>query len=166
MKDIKNNYLVWAMDENRVVGKDNKIPWSIPEDLRHLKNITQHRHVLMGHETYKSMKSYYKTKPFPHKKTYVATRQDITYDNVVVVNDLLKFVKEFNEDLYIIGGPEIFKLILDNNLDDYLFITYILDRYDGDSYMPSIDLSKYDLIAKSHSDGLIFTCYKRRDNNG
>lgn len=152
--------LIWAMDENWLVGKDNLLPWHIKEDLRHLKKITKDQIVLMGHETYLSMKGYYKNKPFPFKKVYVANLEDFVYNDAVLVKDVISHLKNNKENLFVIGGPTIYRLSLP--FANTLYISFVLDRHEGNVYFPKFDLSKYNLISYQTLDKLIFTKYERR----
>lgn len=153
--------LVWAMDENRLVGKDNKLPWHIKEDLQHFKNITNNETVLMGRETYLSMKTYYKKKPFPFKKTYVADLDNNEYPDAETVTDVESFLTNYkeDEDLFVIGGPTIYKLALP--FADGLFITYVLKAYEGNVYFPDFDIRDYKLKYHKHSENLIYTLYTK-----
>ena len=65
--------LIWAMTEDHLIGIDDKIPWHIKEDLLYYKSKTKGQIVLMGEATYYSLKGYYKTKPLPYGKIYVAS---------------------------------------------------------------------------------------------
>ena len=65
--------MIWAMDKNNLIGDGNRIPWHVKEDLIYYKNKTKGQTVLMGDATYFSLKSYYKTKPLPYGKCYIAT---------------------------------------------------------------------------------------------
>ena len=62
--------MIWAMDESNLIGKDNKMPWHIKEDLIYYKNTTKNHNVLMGYNNYLSMCEYYKERPFPYFHTY------------------------------------------------------------------------------------------------
>jgi len=154
--------LVWAMDENWLVGLDDKLPWHIPSDLAHFKSITNNQIVLMGDLTYESMKGYYKNKPFPFKKVYVANIDYKEYSDAILVSDVIEFFKNNKEDVYVIGGPTIYKLALP--FADNLYITYILNRYSGNVYFPKFDLSKFKVVNYETKDKLIFTKYEKRDN--
>lgn len=148
------------MDENRLVGKDNKIPWRIEEDLKHFQNITRNKTVLIGYNTYLSMKWYYKNKSFPFKEVYIASREVTDIINYTVVDDVDKFLKAFEGELFVLGGPIIYEIAL--NYADYLYITYVLDTYEGDAYFPRFDLSNYKLLEYKTSNKLIYTKYKNK----
>jgi len=151
--------MIWAMDENWLIGKDNLLPWHYPKDLAYFKNLTKDEAVLMGDMTYLSLKSYYKTKPLPFRKIYVANIQDATYPDAIHVKDLFKFLKEADEDIMVIGGKTIYQLCLP--YAERLYITYVLRRYEGNVYFPKFDLSQYRLIKKDLADELIFAVYER-----
>jgi dihydrofolate reductase len=151
--------MIWAMDENWLIGKDNILPWHYPKDLAYFKNLTKDEAVLMGDMTYLSLKSYYKTKPLPFRKIYVANIQDATYPDAIHVKDLFKFLKETDEDIMVIGGKTIYQLCLP--YAERLYITYVLRRYEGNVYFPKFDLSQFRLIKKDLTDELIFAVYER-----
>lgn len=152
--------LIWAMDENWLVGKDDKLPWRIKEDLLYFQKITKDKIVLMGDLTYESMKGYYKNKKFPFKKIYVANLEDKTYSDATLVKDVNTFLKDNKEELFVIGGPTIYKLSLP--FADRLYITFVLDRYQGNVYFTKFDLNEFKLIDYKTSDKLIFTKYERK----
>lgn len=152
--------LIWAMDENWLVGKDDKLPWRIKEDLLYFQKKTKDKIVLMGDLTYESMKGYYKNKKFPFKKIYVANLEDKTYSDATLVKDVNTFLKDNKEELFVIGGPTIYKLSLP--FADRLYITFVLDRYQGNVYFTKFDLGDFKLIDYKTSDKLIFTKYERK----
>jgi dihydrofolate reductase len=151
--------LIWAMDENRLIGKDNVLPWHYPKDLQYFKDHTFNQAVLMGDLTYQSLKTYYKTKPLPFRKSYVANINDAIYPDAIHVKDLFEFLKNTKEDIYVIGGKTIYQLALP--YADKLFITYILGTHEGNVYFPNFDLSKFKLIEKRLEEKLIFSVYER-----
>ena len=92
--------MIWAMDENNLIGIGDKIPWHIKEDLLYYKSKTKGQTVLMGDTTYFSLKGYYKTKPLPYGKIYVATLdRTLALDDAEMVYDLNEFIKNFKEEL-------------------------------------------------------------------
>lgn len=151
--------LIWAMDENWLIGKDNVLPWHYPKDLAYFKNMTKDKAVLMGDLTYESLKSYYKTKPLPFFKNYVANLNDKVYPDATLIKDLHGFLKNTKEDLMVIGGKTIYQLALP--YADRLYITYVLKTHEGNVYFPTFDLSQFKLIEKTMEDGLIFAVYER-----
>lgn len=129
--------LIWAMDINWLIGQNNKLPWRYQEDLNYFKSLTANKTVLMGINTYYSMKGYYKNTPFPFKKVYVASRSK-TITDVTMVRDAQEFLKGYQDELWVLGGSAIFKLALE--VADKLYITWILKPYQGDTHFPYFDL--------------------------
>lgn len=151
--------LIWAMDENWLVGNNDKLPWHIKEDLAHFKNITNNKNVLMGDVTYESMKGYYKKKPFPFKDIFVANLVDKEYSDATLVKDAISFLKSYKDELYVIGGPSIYKLALP--FADRLFITFVLDKHEGNVYFPKFNLTDFKVVEYETSNKLIFVTYER-----
>ena len=104
--------LIWAMDKNWLVGKDNKLPWHFKEDLLYYKEKTAGKTVLMGDKSYYSLKSYYKEKPLPYGKIYVASLDDLVLDDAIVIHDINKFLDNFDKISKIYGWKNfLFKSI-------------------------------------------------------
>ncbi len=151
--------MIWAMDENWLIGKDNLLPWHYPKDLAYFKNHTKNKTVLMGDMTYQSLKTYYVTKPLPFKKVFVANIEDQNYPDAHHVKDLFHFLETTKEDIMIIGGRTIYQLSLP--YAKRLYITYVLKAHKGNVYFPKLDLNDFQLIEKTLEDGLIFAVYER-----
>jgi dihydrofolate reductase len=151
--------MIWAMDKNNLIGKDNKIPWHVKEDLLYYKEKTKGKDVLMGYNTYLSLKGYYKDKPLPYGKVYVASFCDIDDPNIILVKDLLSFIKNYKDDLMIVGGKSIYLSLID--YADTLYISYIKGDYEGDTYMKPLDLSKFKKEILKETDKVIYTVYRR-----
>lgn len=152
--------LIWAMDENWLIGKDNVLPWHYPKDLAYFKAHTKDHAVLMGDMTYQSLKGYYQTKPLPFAKNYVANLVDTVYPDATCINDIHEFLSNYEGDLFVIGGKTIYQLALP--YARRLYITYVLKTHEGNVYFPSFDLSAFTLIEKSMDEGLIFAVYERK----
>ena len=154
--------LIWAMDKNWLVGKDNKLPWHFKEDLIYYKEKTVGQTVLMGDKSYYSLKSYYKDKPLPYGKIYVASLDNLELDDAIVINDVNKFLSEFdkNSDLWVVGGATIYRFSLP--FANKLYITHVDGEYDGDAYFPKFDLEhEFNLISSRVSGVLNFCVYER-----
>lgn len=151
--------MIWAMDENWLIGKDNVLPWHYPKDLQYFKSKTKNKTVLMGDMTYQSLKGYYQKKPLPFGKIYVANLEDTSYPDAVLIKDLHHFLKTTDEDVIVIGGQTIYRLALP--YAKRLYITHILSSHQGNVYFPKFDLSLFKLVDKTMEDGLIFAVYER-----
>lgn len=151
--------LIWAMDRNWLIGKDNILPWHYKKDLIYFKEKTKGKTVLMGDMTYHSLKGYYKDKPLPFGKIYVATLKDETYPDGIVVKDMRQFLKETNEDILVIGGKTIYQIALE--YANYLYITWIDKDHEGNVYFPKFDLNQFKVISETIDGELRFTVYQR-----
>lgn len=129
--------LIVAMDENRVIGYKNDMPWHLPKDLKHFKEITTNHTIIMGRKTFESI-----GRPLPNRKNVVLTRQSsFASPNVEVISDF-KTVLQWNdqipdEEFIIIGGGELYKLALP--YIDRMYITKIYESFQGDTFFPSFD---------------------------
>jgi len=151
--------IVLAMDVHGLIGKDNDLPWHYPEDLKYFKALTLGHTVLMGRKTFQSI---YKrlNKALPKRDNVVLTRQDISYDGVQIIHDLNQYLHQNEEeDIYIIGGKEIFNQTID--LVDVLYVTHIKHIHEGDQYF-QIDFSQFSSEVIKETEDLIFTKYTRR----
>lgn len=150
--------LIWAMDEARIIGNDDKMPWHCKEDLLYFKSKTAGKAVLLGYNNYVSLMGYYKTKPLPYGKVYLLTHRDLDIPNVEVIHDINEAMKE--EDLWVIGGGQIYKLMLP--YADYLYVTFIKGVHEGNVYFPDVDLKSYDLVSSNTTQEATYNVYKRR----
>ena len=148
------------MDKNNLVGKGDKIPWHIKEDLLYYKSKTNGQTVLMGDQTYFSLKGYYKDKPLPYGKIYVATiDKNLKIDGVTMIYDLVSFLENNKDDLWVVGGATIYKISLP--YADRLYISFVKGEYEGDRYFPQIDFSKYNLVWENDTDKVRYTLFER-----
>ena len=121
--------LIAASSSNRVIGKDNRLIWHIPGDLKRFKEITSGHTILMGRKTFESI-----GKPLPNRKNIVLTRdKDWKAEGVTTIIDI-KDIKD--EDLFIIGGGEIYRMFID--ISDKIERTLIDKEFEGDTYFPNI----------------------------
>lgn len=151
--------LIWAMDQDWLIGRDNQLPWRYKKDLLYFKSMTKGKTVLMGDMTYQSLKGYYKDKPMPFGKMYVASLDDVKYVDCVMVKDIDAFLQETNEDLMVIGGKTIYQLSL--KYADVLYITWIDKSHEGNVYFPKFDLDLFKLTNEEKEAELRFTTYER-----
>ncbi|AUX11944.1 dihydrofolate reductase [Latilactobacillus sakei] len=139
---------LWAEDQNGLIGQDGHLPWRLPNDLANFKRETINEAVIMGRKTYDSLPK----KPLPGRQNIVITRQSglTVAKDVLVFNEriqLLDYQKEHpTQKLFIIGGADIFKLFAADV--DYLYVTKIAAKFQGDVYMPTIDYTQFKLISQ------------------
>lgn len=148
------------MDENHLIGDGDRIPWHIKEDLVYYKNKTKGQVVLMGEATYYSLKGYYKTRPLPYGTIYVASiNKELKLEDAIVINDIDSFLRDYNDELWVVGGATIYKLSLP--YADRLYISFVKGEHKGDKYFPEIDFSKYNLTWQNETEEVRYTLYER-----
>ncbi len=152
--------IIAAVAQNNVIGSKNDLPWYLPEDLKHFKEITTGHTVIMGRKTYESIIARL-GKPLPNRKTIVITRnQDYQIPSDVQRYDSLeKALQSVTEDVFIIGGASIFKQALP--LVDKLIITHVHKDYPGDTYFPIIDTATWRETERENHEGYSFVTYSK-----
>lgn len=132
---------VWAEDENGLIGKNGTLPWKLPNDLNFFKEITMDGTIVMGRKTFEGMNK----RLLPGRQTIVLTRQtDYDGNGAEVLLDKETILQDAKEDdMYIIGGSDIFELFLDDV--DVLYQTKIHETFEGDTYFPKVDWDKFQL---------------------
>lgn len=150
--------LIWAMDEDNLIGNNDKMPWHCKEDLIYFKSKTAGKAVLLGYNNYVSLMGYYKDKPLPYGKVYLLTRKDIEIPGVSVIHDFKEAMKE--EELWVIGGGMVYELMLP--YADNLYVTYIKGHHEGNVYFPHVDFSKYDISSDRTTEFARYVVYKKR----
>lgn len=154
--------LIWAMDIDNCIGKNNMLPWHYKEDLKYFRSKIKNKRVLLGMNTYESILSY-RTTLFPDSTYYLVTRKNVKIDGVDIINDLDEFLnKKIDEDIFVIGGASIYEKTLP--IADYLYVTIVNKHHDGDAYFPQIDYSLFDLVEeiKGEDPDLTFKVYRRK----
>jgi dihydrofolate reductase len=140
--------LIAALSENRSIGKDNKLLWHIPEDLKRFRQITQGHPVIMGRITFESI-----GRPLQKRLNIVITRDSSKkYQGVLVVDSIEKAIflaKEKDKgEIFVIGGGEIYKQAI--NYADKLYLTIVHINIKGDAFFP--DYSEFKKVV-SKTDG-------------
>lgn len=129
--------IIAAIGRNNALGKDNRLLWRLPEDLKHFKSLTENHPVVMGRKTYESI-----GKPLPNRTNIVVSRRENWFEeDILIVSKLkeaLKFAKKIDEDVFIIGGGDIYKQTME--LADRLEITFVDEDFEADTFFPNIDL--------------------------
>ncbi len=128
--------MIAAMANNRVIGKDNQMPWHLPEDLKHFKAMTLGKPIVMGRKTFESI-----GRPLPGRLNIVVSRQeDLTIDGVTCVTSFdsaIKVAGDNCEELVVIGGGQLYASLLPKA--DTLYLTQINLDVEGDTYFPDWD---------------------------
>ena len=134
---MRNISMIVAVSKNNVIGKNNSLAWHLPDDMNYFSNMTKGHSIIMGRKNWESIPEKYR--PLPNRKNIVVTRNKEFQDNgATVVNSIEKAIKvsraSEDEEIFIIGGGEIYKLGF--KYVDKLYITEIYAEVDGNTYFP------------------------------
>lgn len=150
--------MIAAMAANRVIGKDNKMPWHLPEELGHFKRVTMGKPILMGRKTFESI-----GRPLPGRKNIViSTDKTLNIEGVTVVHSIEQAMSQTQgcEELMVIGGARLYEQMLSQA--DCLYITDIDLATAGDAYFPDYSIYQWlksDLNVQQSSSGVSFSTY-------
>ena len=171
MNKIKISIIV-AIAENRCIGKDNKMPWHISDDLKRFKSFTEGHPVIMGRKTFESIVGYL-GKPLPNRKNIIISRSEYSTDhNVAIYKDIdsaLKHAKVTAQDqkldeIFIIGGAQIYTQTIDQA--DRLHITKVHKSVNGDAFFPPFNDNQWQETARTdnleHEPPYSFITLERR----
>jgi len=158
--------IIVAASENNAIGKDNKLIWDLPDDLKRFKALTSGHYIIMGRKTFDTF-----PKLLPHRTHVVISRKkDLTAPKeVIVVNDILDAIEICKNDPnpYIIGGGEIYKLYI--NLADKIELTRVHSNFDADTFFPELNLNNWRLISKifheideKHAHSFTYETYEKK----
>lgn len=138
---------VVAMSENRVIGKNNQLPWRLPADLKHFKTITSGSPIVMGRKTYESI-----GRPLPNRTNIILTRnQHFHAPGCLVVsslNEALSLVPSSAKEIFIIGGAEIYQQLLAHI--QRIYLTIVHHEFEGDAYFPELNMKEWHEIERIH----------------
>lgn len=128
--------IIVAIANENVIGKDNKLIWHLPEDLKRFKEITSGHKIIMGRKTFESL-----GRVLPNRKHIILCndmKMDIDNENVEILDDISKLDKYINsdEECFVIGGATIYKLLMP--YANKMYITKINQSFEGDVYFPEI----------------------------
>lgn len=131
--------VIAAMSKNRVIGKDKKMPWHLPADLQHFKDITMGKPILMGRTTHESI-----GRVLPGRCNIVITR-DPTYQApgcvvVYTIEDAL-FAASYSQEIFVIGGEKLYRTMLERA--NRLYLTLIHQDFEGDTFFPEFDVAEW-----------------------
>jgi len=130
--------LIAAMDQNKLIGSNNELPWYLPADFKHFKEVTMGKPVVMGRKTFESI-----GKPLPGRKNIVISRSGFQADGVTVVDSVDKALREAGivEEVMIIGGANIYSQVIE--IADKMYLTRVDTSCEGDAWFPDFDESEW-----------------------
>lgn len=142
--------LIAAMGRNRVIGKNNQLPWKLSADMKRFKELTLNKPVIMGRKTFESI-----GRPLPNRKNIVITRdKNYRADGCNVVHTAHEALKAAGgvPEAVVIGGAQIYSEFL--QMANKLYLTFIDADFEGDAYFPEFGKNEWKEISREeHSDG-------------
>lgn len=145
--------LIAAVAENGVIGRNNDLPWKLPDDMRFFMETTKGHYVIMGRKNYDSLHG--KFKPLPNRANIVVTRQQqLDAPGCIVVHSVEKALdianKNGESEAFVIGGAEIYKLSLP--VANRLYLTEIQATVEGDTYFPEFNKQEWKEVSRKHHE--------------
>lgn len=148
--------IIVALADNNVIGINNQLPWHLPADLKHFKAVTTGKPIIMGRKTWQSLGH-----PLPNRLNLVVSRQaDFSAEGAEVYPSLERALQRaeiwcitqtqygvgYVDEIMLIGGAQLYKMALEANLVDKLYLTRIHLSPDGDAYFPTLDTKQWHKI--------------------
>jgi dihydrofolate reductase len=158
--------LIAAMAQNRVIGVNGTLPWSLPEDLKHFRRATWGKPMIMGRVTYDSI-----GRPLPNRQTIVLTRSLVEIPGCFVAPSFDKALETAQElawamgvdEITVVGGEQIYRLAMPKA--DRILLTVVQRSVAGDAMFPEIPADKYEVVrsrsAKNGEEELAFLEYQK-----
>ena len=139
--------IIVAVGNQNQIGKDNKLLWTVKEDMLNFKSLTLNHTIIMGRKTFESI-----GKALPNRENIVLTRNKNYFaENCIILhslNDVIEYCKNKNE-VFVIGGAEIYKIFLNNDLLlKKIYISYIDCNLVGDKYLPTFNKNNWNITYK------------------
>ncbi len=143
--------LIAAITENRVIGRNNDLPWHLPDDMKYFMQTTKEHYVIMGRRNYDSIPE--KFRPLPNRTNIVVTRQkNFKAENCSIVHSIEEglqlAVKADQKEVFIIGGAEIYAKGLPKA--NRMYLTEIHGTLEGDTYFPEFDKNQWKEVSRKH----------------
>jgi len=162
--------MIAAVAANGVIGKDNDLVWSLPDDMKYFMNTTKDHFIILGRKNYESLPP--KFRPLPNRTNIVITRQPtFELNNAFVVHSLDEAItlceQKKQKMVFVIGGGQIYKQAFP--IADTLYITEINQEFEGDTFFPSYNKDEWKEISRKHHPinerhkySFDFVIYKRK----
>ncbi len=157
--------IIVAIGKNREIGKGNKLLWHIPEDLKNFKEITTGKTVIMGRKTFESI-----GRPLPNRKNIVLSKngdkESLEQKGIELYQNLENLIADYKnseEEIFIIGGEQIYREFMQKGLVRRLYISYIeFSDSEADAYFPEIDYNNWRIIKEKKYDNWKFCMYEKK----
>ena len=156
--------IIVAIGKNREIGKGNKLLWHIPEDLKNFKEITTGKTVIMGRKTFESI-----GRPLPNRKNIVLSKngdkESFEQKGIELYQNLENLIADYKnseEEIFIIGGEQMYREFMQKGLVRRLYISYIeFSDSEVDAYFPEIDYNSWRIIKEKSYDNWKFCMYEK-----
>lgn len=154
----RNIIQIAAAAENNALGKDNQLLWHLPDDFKHFKDLTSGHFIILGRKTFESF-----PKPLPNRTHVIITRnKDYKAEGCIVVNSIEQAIEAtpVNEDVFVIGGAEIYKQSLP--FSNKIELTRVHQDFEADAFFPDLNEDEWQLVhskyhAKDEKHAIDFT---------
>ena len=134
--------IIAAMDDNNLIGNNNQIPWMLPGELKRFRKITMGKPIIMGRKTHESI-----GRILDGRENIILTNNNLyKKEGALIFNNLNTVFEKFSnhKELIVIGGAEIYKLVLP--FTNKLYLTHIHKKFHGDTWFPNLCLSNWEVI--------------------
>jgi dihydrofolate reductase len=161
-------HIIVAASKNHVIGKDNKLLWHLPNDLKYFKAVTTGHPIIMGRKTFESI-----GKPLPNRQNIVVSRTSYNIgSNLIFAHSLdyaIRVAQKFDSEIFIIGGGEIYRQALP--LADKIHFTLVDTTIDGDTFFPELNETEWEIESaefhakdEKHAFDYTFLIYCKKPN--
>ena len=154
--------IIAAMAENRVIGRENELPWDLPSEHRRFKEITMGHPVIMGRRTFESIGH-----PLPGRKNIIiTTQQGFAPEGCTIVKDLQEAITACGnaDEVFICGGESVFREAMP--LADRIYLTIVDEEFDGDAYFPEIPDAFVEVERRKFEDILPYSMVRYERKTG
>ena len=140
--------IIVAIAQNGIIGNQNQLIWHLPDDLKNFKRLTTGHPIIMGRKTFDSI-----GRPLPNRTSIIISRNaDFKHEGCIVVNSLknaIEIAASINqEEAFVIGGAEIYKLALPQT--DKIYLTEVHAAFEGDTVFEISDKSRFKELSRTH----------------
>ena len=133
--------IIAAMDRNRLIGRDNDLPWRLSADLQNFKKLTSGNAIIMGRKTWDSL-----GRPLPNRKNIIITRdKSFEADGATVVHSVAEAMTAADDlNSYVIGGGQIYSIAIEDA--DEMILTHVDTEVEGDAWFPEFNKEEWQIV--------------------
>ena len=148
------------MTKNRkVIGKDNSIPWDIPEEMKLFRSFTKDSTVIMGRKTFESIGS----KPLPKRNNIIVSKSLPQHQGVDVCRDIpesIEKAKTYNKEIFILGGATIYEQSF--QYANKMYLSFIKKEYDGTTVFPKWNKDEWEIVKQEDHEEFEFVMFNKK----